>query len=303
VDSPTTRFSIIFVPGLKPKPRPDVYAAVLLRCLMAGLERVAPQAAALLESGQAQFELYPWTFAVYGEHRDFELDRAGVERLLAQTEPSQAQMAEIDALPRRAIRTWHRLADAVPVIGRLLISDRMHDALEDARRYLHDRDGIGTRTRNGLSDLLERESAAGRRLIVIGHSLGSVIAYDTLWELSRHSGVRVEMFFTLGSPLGTRFVREHLRGADRPRDERYPTNIRRWANFSARGELTSLYPRLSRHFADMVTLGLIEHLEDHIDLYNYFVGANGLNVHQAYGYVANHQFAKCLAEALLAPQN
>jgi hypothetical protein len=301
VDSPSTRFAIVFVPGLKPKPHPDVYAAVLRQCLAAGLHRVAPRAAGLLETGIAEFLLYPWTFAVYGEHRDFELDRAGVERLLARPDPTPEEIAEIDALPRRIIRTWHRVADALPVLGRLFISDRMHEALDDARRYLHDRDGVGTRTRSGLRDLLVREAEAGRRLIVIGHSLGSVIAYDTLWELSRRGHVHVDLFVTLGSPLGTRFVRAHLRGADRPRGERYPTNIRHWANFTARGELTALYPRLARHFSDMVALGLVERFEDHIDLYNHFVGARGLNVHQAYGYVIHRKFAQCMAEALLVP--
>jgi hypothetical protein len=299
VDSPTKPFSIIFVPGLKPKPRPDLYAAALLQCISAGLSRVSPQAAAVLDADAEQFVLYPWTFAVYGEHRDFELDRAGVERLLARPEASPAEIATIEALPRRVIRSWHRLADAVPVLGRFFISERMHAALDDARRYLTDRDGIGTRTRNGLRDLLERKHAAGHRLIVIGHSLGSVIAYDTLWELARRSDVRVELFITLGSPLGTRFVRQHLKGAERPIAERYPTNIRYWANFAARGELTSLNPRLSRYFADMVTLGLVERFEDHIDLYNHFFGADGLNVHEAYGYVMHRRFAQRLAQVLL----
>ncbi len=42
----------------------------------------------------------------------------------------------------------------------------------------------------------------------------------------------------------------------------------------------------------MLELGLVGSIEDHVDLENYFRGANGVNAHEAYGYL----FQRTLAE-------
>jgi hypothetical protein len=47
-------------------------------------------------------------------------------------------------------------------------------------------------------------------LVVVGHSLGSVVAYDTLQDLPH--GVTVRLFVTAGSPLGFPAVQRHLAG-------------------------------------------------------------------------------------------
>ena len=141
---------------------------------------------------------------------------------------------------------------------------------------------------------------AGERVLLIGHSLGSVIAYDTLWELSRDepgSG-QVELFVTLGSPLGTRMILKGLCGAGRHGRDLYPTNIIRWQNFSARGELTALHPELKPFFGEMVDLGLLESFQDVTGFYNHFRGSDGLDVHMSYGYLINRVVAESVADWL-----
>ena len=69
-------------------------------------------------------------------------------------------------------------------------------------------------------------------------------------------------------------------------EKRYPTNIRRWLNFTARGDTTALRPRLAPYFAEMLRLELVESIEDTVGFDNYFRGAAGLNVHDAYGYLS-----------------
>lgn len=56
--------------------------------------------------------------------------------------------------------------------------------------------------------------------VLIGHSLGSVVAYE---YLRRHQDHRIELFLTLGSPLGLRMVRSRL---PEPRPLAVPT----WVN-------------------------------------------------------------------------
>jgi hypothetical protein len=174
--------------------------------------------------------------------------------------------------------------------------------LSEVRRYFGDEDGIATEVRGLLKSALQRAWRRGERVLLIGHSLGSVIAYDSLWELQRESSPdsRVDLFVTLGSPLSTRFIRAHLRGAELAGAKRYPGNIRRWVNFAAVGEMTALRP-MRPYFAPMLDLGLIESIEDHADLYNHFRGAAGLNVHMAYGYLVQKQVAECIGDWLESP--
>jgi hypothetical protein len=49
-------------------------------------------------------------------------------------------------------------------------------------------------------------------IVVVAHSLGSVVAYDTLQDLP--DGVTVRLLVTAGSPLGQKVVRRNLRGPD-----------------------------------------------------------------------------------------
>jgi hypothetical protein len=285
---------IIFVPGMKPKPPPDVHRRELLRVMLAGLARTRPEAARRLAASFDCFSLVGWTFAFYGTHRAIELDLPGIDRLLERPLPTPEELREIGAWPRTLLRHWHVLGDRLPWLGRYIAQPAMRLTMLEAGRYLGDRDGIGSATRALLADVLDRAWRAGERVLLIGHSLGSVIAYDALWELSRGSQARagtVDLFVTLGSPLATRFVRHALRGAHEHGATRYPANIRRWVNFAARGDITALYPQLAPVFVEMVARGLVESIQDHVDLDNHFRGPLGLNVHEAYGYLVHARVA------------
>jgi hypothetical protein len=50
----------------------------------------------------------------------------------------------------------------------------------------------------------------------------------------------------------------------------------------------------------MVGLGILDSLEDHVDLYNHFRGDIGLNVHKSYGYLINDAVAGTIGDWLLA---
>ena len=90
----------------------------------------------------------------------------------------------------------------------------------------------------------------------------------------------------MGSPLATHFIQRKVFGSREHGAARYPTNIRRWVNFTAHGDTTALRPRLQPTFAEMLTLGLVESIEDVVDFDNYFRGDLGLNAHDAYGYLS-----------------
>lgn len=290
---------IVFVPGMKPKPPPDQHREALLEVLIAALRRGRPGSERALVEHPEILTLVSWTYRFYGEHRDIRLDLPGIERLIARPDPDERDRAEIDALEKRLSRLIRVLGDALPFLGRLIARPSLRLTMSEVRRYFSDHDGLGSAIRGSLARELEDAAARGERVLLIAHSLGSVIAYETLWELTRRgSAARVDLFITLGTPLATRFIRRHLRGADRRGPERYPANVRRWVNFSAKGDETALHPRLKPFFGPMVELGLLESLEDHTGLYNHFRNAVGLNVHEVYGYLMHPLVATSIGDWL-----
>jgi hypothetical protein len=139
---------------------------------------------------------------------------------------------------------------------------------------------------------------SGRPTLLIGHSMGSVIAYDALWQLSHQSydSYQLDTFLTLGSPLGQRYIQRRLLGNDKKGVAEFPTNIRRWVNITAYGDMTSIDANIANDFAEMMDLGLIDAIEDR-QVYNYFRqdGDGELNVHAEYGYLVNEETAAIIA--------
>jgi hypothetical protein len=291
---------IIFVPGMKPKPPPPLHKRELLRALVAGLAWTRPEAARALRDNPDWFTLVSWTHRFYGRYRDIALDIPGIDRILQQPEPTEEDVREIDSAARRVRRLWHLVGDALPFLGRLVARPELRLTMSEVLRYFSDEDGVASEIRSLLRAELQQAWRANERVLLIGHSLGSVIAYDTLWELSREDRDpgRVELFMTIGSPLATRFIRRSLRGADRDGPERYPSNITGWVNVAAKGEMTALRP-VRPYFSRTLELGLTESIEDVTELYNHFRGDIGLNVHMSYGYLIHSLVAERIGDWLL----
>jgi pimeloyl-ACP methyl ester carboxylesterase len=288
-------YRIIYVTGMKPKPPPGEHRAALLRVLIAALRRVRPPAGEWLAAHEDQFTLVSWTHLLHDGTRDIGPDLPGIERLLRSPVAGERERRDIDSLRRRLVRLRRIVGDVFPTVTNLFANAELKQTLADVRRYLGNADGVGDAIRALLESALTAAWRAGERVLVIGHSLGSVIAYDCLWELSRvkRAAGEVEKLVTLGSPLAAWHMRHGLKGADRPEPERYPANIRHWSNFTARGELVALR-RLAPHFRGMVACGLIEALEDHVDLYNHFHGTTGIEPHRCYGYLNNERVASVI---------
>jgi surfactin synthase thioesterase subunit len=278
---------ILFVPGLRPKPPPAVHRSELLRCLVEGVSRIDREVASQVRESDRSFDVIGWTYDFYGEHRDVELDRAGIERVLQQREASPKDVAEARTLKRRAIRWLYRAADHLPFLIPQLADENMQLHLRDLRRYVTNDADMADATQRLLCLPLRAAWQSGRPILLIGHSMGSVIAWDTLWQMSRESGddLRVDLL-TLGSPLGQRYIQSRLNGHAETGERRYPTSIRRWVNIAAVGEMTAIDMAVGNDFADMVAAGLTAGIRD-INVYNYYRQQGVLNVHSEYGYLVN----------------
>jgi len=290
---------IIYVPGLMPKPEPAVHRRELLRCLTAGIERVDRRAARALRDHEQLFDVVGWTYDFYGRHRDVNIDLAAIDALIRQPEAGEADMAEAFSPKRRLLRSIYQAADHLPFLIPHFADENLQIHLRDLRRYVRNEYDIADFVRRLLKLPLRAAARAGRPTLLIAHSMGTVIAYDSLWQLSRRTAedVNIDLLVTLGSPLGQRYIQSRLLGFKARGEHRFPANIGRWVNIAATGELTALDMNLANDFAEMIELGLLESIEDY-EVYNHFRLQGELNVHAEYGYLISEVCAKIVADWL-----
>jgi len=289
---------ILFIPGKNPKPPAAEHRAQLLRCLVHGVARADPEVARKIAAQPEGFMLVSWNALYYDVEKPLDPDRAWIDALLARTGPSEDEVREALSWRRKLGRITVSIADLLPFLIPLLPDPAVKSTIEETRRYFRNDGGIGGRVRERLKVPLREMLARGDRILLVGHSMGSVIAYDTLWELWHIEGrrERIDTFLSLGSPLGMRFTQRRLCGARERGARRYPGNIRQWLNIAAEGDLTALDPTIADDFAAMRTYGQVDKLVD-IDsgIFNYFRNAQGLNVHRSYGYLVNPRVGEVIA--------
>ena len=287
---------IIYIPGLLPKPEAEIHRDALLRCLLAGLRRVDADVADAIAATPTRFEVVSWTHDFYKRHRNINIDQAAIEAVVEQSVATERDIAEASIWSRRLTRWIYRLGDMLPFLIPHFATERMEVHLRDLRRYQRNSKGIAEQIRNLLKVPLLAASAAERPILLIAHSMGSVIAYDSLWELSHRQGnpPAIDLFLTMGSPLGQRLIQKQLMGNMGSRKDRYPGNIRRWKNLTAVGDLTAIDPWLADDFKEMLDLGLVDEIEDE-EVLNNFRLRGVLNVHAEYGYLANEKTAHTIA--------
>lgn len=288
---------ILYIPGLLPKPEADTHRDALLRCLLAGVRRLDHGIAASIADNPECFDIVSWTYDFYGEHRDFALDAASVIDVIEQPGALRLDIHEATSTIRRLGRWLYTLGDWLPFLIPHVANERMALHLRDLLRYSRNENDIAEHARQMLKLPLRSASEADRPILLIAHSMGSVIAFEALRQTSHDDGpiVAVDLLLTMGSPLGQRYIQKRLEGHNKTGILHWPNNIRRWINLAAVGDLTAIDPMLADDFAAMKNMGLIEDIEDR-PLFNYFRLNGQLNVHAEYGYLVNEVTARIVTD-------
>lgn len=288
---------VVFVPGKNPKPRPTLHREFIWRCITAGERGLAEQVSADMTPLQGRFHFAAWNHTYYGMDADIATDMPWVARMLVT--PNAESAAPLSDWQIRKTRFIYTLGDMLPLLTEWAASEELKQTMVETRRYFENEGGIAERIRQIVKDSLRPLFDAGHEVMLIGHSLGSVIAYDTLWELSWQDKApwRIETFLTLGSPLGMYYVQRRLKGRHRKGAHRFPTNIRHWINIAARGDLTALDRHLRNDFHRMIRLRLVRDIADYTDGINtLFSTQDGPNPHRCYGYFFNSKVARLIAD-------
>ncbi|MFI8961827.1 alpha/beta hydrolase [Streptomyces sp. NPDC053493] len=197
--------------------------------------------------------------------------------------PAGAQGA--GAAGRRVVNAVTSLL-AVPglrLVGGRLSARLTVGMLGQVARYLNRGESDGATT---LDQRIRARVAAcldpDRPNIVVAHSLGTVVALETLHE----HPAEVSLLVTLGSPLG---VRTAVQPRVRPNPLATPATVARWLNFWDRDDLVAARPLLE---------GFVRPSATAVAPTSHRVDSDGAWVHPAATYLAQPAVAGPLVEAL-----
>jgi hypothetical protein len=121
----------------------------------------------------------------------------------------------------------------------------------------------------------------GDEMVVVAHSLGTIVAYSLLLRMGVASGWKVRLFVTLGSPLAVTVIKKALAPLE------YPRVAAGWYNARDPVDLVSLYPLTAEHFPVRPSVEHADHVENLTP-----------NRHGITGYLGDRLVAQRIYEAL-----
>jgi hypothetical protein len=174
------------------------------------------------------------------------------------------------------------------------------------REYWNEDSDFATDVRFPMIAPMKEAMDRGDDILVISHSLGSMIAYDTFWKFCRtgeyrptYTEKKVSLWITLGSPLSDETVKRNLNGSGASGERRYPNNVVEWVNFAAEDDYISHDQVLADDYAEMKQLGLVKSIIDE-RVYNLAVREGKSNPHNELGYLIHPSVSTRVAEWLAA---
>lgn len=154
-------------------------------------------------------------------------------------------------------------------------------AKEAIRRVMRDR----------LHQVLDRHPQ--QRILLIAHSMGSLIGYDVLRELESDPGRTISHLVTIGSPLGLPYVSAKIR--EEFGEARTPECVERWSNLSDPGDKVAIDCNLDDDYrANSASVSV-----DDVFVNNGYRSPEGeANNHKSYGYLRTPEMADRIAAFL-----
>lgn len=149
---------------------------------------------------------------------------------------------------------------------------------------------IRQQMRSKLSEILEQNQ--GKRVLLIAHSMGSIIAYDVLRTYDGSDALRIEHFVTIGSPLGLPIVGQKVRKEfGKPQT---PTVVQRWTNIADPGDKVALDCALADEYT---STGPVQ-VKDVLANNGYVSPGDKPNNHKSYGYLRAPEVSEVIRDFL-----
>lgn len=236
------------------------------------LEELDPAELALLESLSKEW-------MIRAAEREDHPDHATAVLELGYLDPSHEEQGVREEAARAMLNAATRLRWFG--LGAMAVAERsVNKSLRQVTKYMTD---------SALREQIQSRALAhvGRETkVIIGHSLGSVIAYEIA---ASHLNKELPLLLTLGSPLGLRSV---IYDRLTPKPPAYPARVHRWVNIADRNDLVAAEPDLTGLFERNRPVDAILESGWTVD--------NGALPHQGEYYLGKREVGKPIAEALSA---
>ena len=308
--------TLLFVHGRDFKPAPDVFLDLSMDALQTGVERDYPEFA-------EEFAALDKRLAYYGDITDDFLSGQGLRydemldvgdrrnaliKLRSFERRKNFGVARYDRLPgKNAIPEF--AADVfAPLLARLGLSKSLINKVGiDLAEYWNRNSDFATRIRERVRSALCLALEYSDQVMLISHGTGCIVAYDALWELShkpeyadRVRDRKVDLWLTVGAPLGDSMVARRLLGARKKGLERFPSNIVSWHNLAAEDDFVSHDNTLGDDFKKMLNQRQVSCIRDY-RIYNMTVRYGKSNPHSSLGYLVHPRTAQIIIEWLQQP--
>lgn len=295
-DAPSRSIRTIYVHGVGQHPPPDVWKSQWDLALFGRPMKdatVGAYWADILHGDQYSEEIPPkgpiteWASLLEGSHVDEFDSHAAVfaERFAAQvTQTSNTSLStgnRTDSLPLP--ESWRTAASRTFL--KVLIRDT-------ASYFFNGR--IRSEIKQRLAEQIPND---GSRFVLVTHGQGTIIAYEVLSEMPAERRKRVEVFVTLGSPLGIPEVQDLFRSEDL--EFEFPSGVGAWHNFADRFDPVALDWRLANDFLSRdLDQQSNEVVQDH-PIVNTSLWKHGrLNPHDSAGYLSHPEVRAEVYQAL-----
>lgn len=302
--------TILLIHGRHYKPGKSDLRKLWLDAIRFGIGRDHPSKLAALNAAKIDFVYYGdisnvFLSAAYGEPVPDDLaDRKASLADLKQYKKSQFNKSTYQDLP--GYNPWMEaaadlFAGALNLFG---LSDNIIESVAPDMKEYWANYQFGSDVRSVFTNAIIKAMKRDGDICIVAHSLGTMIAYDVLWKLSYYSEYRgkpwnrdVDLFISLGSPLADETVKDNLKGASLPEQDRYPRNIDDWLNIAAEDDYISHDQHVLGDYRAMKRLGYTNSIVDK-RIYNLAIRDGKSNPHNGVGYLIHPSMAQAIADWL-----
>jgi Alpha/beta hydrolase of unknown function (DUF900) len=166
----------------------------------------------------------------------------------------------------------------------------------EPNRQIRDRNGQRRPVRLVLQDELKStlRELQGQHIMLIAHSMGSIIAYDVLRDLGQERPTfALAHFVTIGSPLGLPHVKMKVH-EERNKEVRTPSVVtERWVNYADRRDPVAVDVHLADDYGPN---GRTVQVKDALVLNDYPLPKDKPNRHKSYGYLRTPEISEHIQE-------
>ena len=266
---------IIGIHGLSNKPAPEVLEEGWKKAILEGLQKNEG-----IDITSLNFSSVYWADVMYKKYDP----KPDLYHEAAEGALKTYKEGWLDAVREK---TFDWAGDIIDGMKKHFGMDAMADEvlekkLQDLSRY-YEENAVRTTLRKRLRDAILNNQK--NRLMILSHSMGTIIAYDVLRDIGKEfPRLIVDHFVTMGSPLGLPHVR-HKIALENPL-VRTPSVVKKWSNFADKRDPVAMDVHLSDDY-EPNDYGVRP--EDDIVANDW----GGIN-HKSYGYLRTPEVSKVI---------